>query len=232
MPIRYYFSGFDREAGFPKALAAHLRQDIKGRNKLTFIPSGFSFEEKNEAYSKGFTETFLKAGFQFGNVVLLRKSMAPKEMQAHIDTSDAVYLLGGNPNTQLDILCQNALACSLRKTSAVVMGMSAGAMCMSRYSLLLPVSEEYPAMDIRAGMNLSGLSIYPHYNSNGEVLEVYDDGDEQTKKSDLVYVSHKYGDFYLLPDNSEIREQNGKITFIGKIIIHAENGVFRLIKSK
>jgi|GEM_PF-5190083 len=103
---------------------------------------------------------------------------------------------------------------------------------MSRHSLLLPVSEEYPAMDIRPGMNLSNISIYPHYNSNGEVPEVFIDGDEQTKKSNLIYASQKYGDFYLLPDNSEIREQNSKITFIGKNIIHAENGVFRLIKSK
>jgi hypothetical protein len=64
-------------------------------------------------------------------------------------------------------------------------------------------------MDVRKAMNLSDISIYPHYNSNGEVPEVFDDGEEKTKKSDLLYANKEYGPFYLLSDNSEIREENG-----------------------
>jgi hypothetical protein len=111
------------------------------------------------------------------------------------------------------------------------MGMSAGAMCMSKYSLLLPASDTYPVMDIRPTMNLSEISIYPHYNSNGNVPEIFTNDDEETKKSDLLYANKNYGEFYLLPDKSEIREHAGELTFIGDNIILVSNGEFTLVNN-
>jgi peptidase E len=229
MSIRYYCSGFDKEKGFPEELVDYLRTDIKDLDKLVFIPSDFANKEKIERNSTGLIGTFGKSNFVFRNIVILNENMTKEEMDNHIRTANVVFLMGGNPSIQLDIIESNSLEDAIRFTDSVIMGMSAGAMCMSSYSMLLPVSEKYPNMDIKKGMNLSGISIYPHYNSNGEVPEVLTVDDEKTKKTDLLYANQNYGPIYLLSDNSEIREQNCELTFIGKNIIYLSNGNFELM---
>jgi peptidase E len=232
MKIRYYLSGFDKIKGFPEELVCFLKHDISSTNKLVFIPSDFANKEKINRNTKKLIEFFKKANLNFENVIILNENMTSKEMNDQILTADVIFLLGGDPNAQLDIINKNNLAAAIRSADAVVMGLSAGAMSMSRYSLLLPVNEIYSKMDVRKAMNLSDISIYPHYNSNGEVPEVFDDGEEKTKKSDLLYANKEYGPFYLLSDNSEIREENGQLTFIGKNIIYVSNGNFELITKK
>lgn len=232
MQIRYYFSGFNPEKGFPQDLIEYFKLDIKSLDKLVFIPTDFSKKEKIEKYSKGFNESFNKAGFNFKNIVVLNENMTKEEMHSHIKNAKVIFLMGGNPSSQLDIIELYDLEYAIKSTDSIIMGISAGAMCMSKYSLLLPVNEEYSIIDIRKAMNLSNISIYPHYNSNGEIPEVFDGGTEKTKKSDLLYANKNYGDIYLLQDNAEIREQNGKLDFIGNNIILVSNGSFKIINAK
>ena len=225
MAIRYYFSGFDKERGFTQEIANLLKQDIQKTNKLVYIPTDFLLKEKIEAYFKGFTLHFKKIGLHFSNLVVLDETMSKEEMQTHITGADVVYLMGGNPNSQLKILEDYCLFDSISKAD-VVIGLSAGAMCMSKYSLSLPVSDEYPSMDIRQGMNLSGISIYPHYNTDGLVVDMFDRGKEQTKKTDILEANRKCGDFYLMSDDSAIRDANGDLTFIGTGFILVSDGKF------
>ena len=82
-----------------------------------------------------------------------------------------------------------------------MLGLSAGAMFMSKYIIITPCSEEYPDFHIEEGLNLDGISIYPHNNTP---LEEYPfellSGDEVYKKGDLVKVAEEYGEYYLLQD--------------------------------
>lgn len=232
MQIRYYMSGFEPLRVFPDDLIEHFKRDIQKTDKIVYIPTDFSQKEKIEFYAKGLTDSFAKANLIFSDIVILNEEMTDKEMQEHINLANVIYLMGGNPTTQLEIISKYNLENSIRNTNAVVIGMSAGAMCMSKYSLMIPVSEKYSKTDIRPAMNLSNISIFPHYTSDGEVPEVLDNGrDEKIAKSDLLYLNQNYGDFYLIPDNSEIREQNGELTFIGNNIIFVSNGEFNIIKN-
>ena len=225
MAIRYYFSGFDKERGFTQEVANLLKRDIQKINKLVYIPTDFLLKEKIKAYFEGFTSWFNKMGLRFANLVVLDEIMTKEEMQAQIEGADVVFLMGGNPNSQLKILEDYCLIDSITKAD-IVIGLSAGAMCMSEYLLNLPVSEEYPSMDIRQGMNLSGISIYPHYNTNGVILDIFDWGKERTKKSDIVEANLKCGDFYLISDDNAIREEDGDLMFIGTGFIHVSKGKF------
>lgn len=229
MQIRYYFSGFNEEKGFSEELINSLKQDIIETKKFIFVPSDFTKREITKKCAKEIMNSFSKVGFNFHTVILLHEHMRKEEMQAQIEDANVVYLMGGNPNTELEILRNYELKDSISKTNAIIVGISAGAMCMSKYSLLFPVSEEYPEMDIRSGMNLSNISIYPHYNSHGKIPDTYIDRGEQTKKSDLLYASQVYGNFFLLPEDSEIREQNGILTCIGQNIIYVNKGDFQLV---
>lgn len=105
-------------------------------------------------------------------------------------------------------------------------------------------SEEYPDFHIEEGLNLDGISIYPHNNTNDEdypdTLVV---GDETYNKEDLIKVANQYGDYYLLQDYlrkdgftdiSLIKSTNSSIELYtendGKIWIAKNNGIFLLNK--
>ena len=226
MGIRYFFSGFDKDADFTPEIASLLHHDIKNPGKLVYIPTDFSLKEKIEMYSKGCTYHFEKIGLNFEAVIVLNENMPKEEMQRHIINANVVYLMGGNPISQLQILENYNLTDLIISTNAVVMGVSAGAMCMSKYCLCLPVSEQYPVMDVRPGMNLSGISIYPHYNTGGVIVDVHDSGKERTRKSDILEANRKYGEFFLMSDDTAIREENGELDFVGEGIIRVSNGSF------
>ena len=125
-----------------------------------------------------------------------------------------------------------------------MLGYSAGAMLMSKYIIITPCSEEYPNFHIEEGLNLDGISIYPHNNTT---LEIYPDtlvvGDEIYQKEDLIKVAREYEAFYLLQDNyqeneltdvSIIKSSNDNIEFYyennGKIWIVEDD--IKLIKRK
>ena len=111
-------------------------------------------------------------------------------------------------------------------------------------TIITPCSEEYPDFHIEEGLNLDGISIYPHNNTNDkdypDTLVV---GDETYNKEALIKVANQYGDYYLLQDYlrkdgftdiSLIKSTNSSIKLYtendGKIWIAKNNGIFLLNK--
>ena len=132
----------------------------------------------------------------------------------------------------------------LKEYKGVMLGYSAGAMLMSKYIIITPCSEEYPNFHIEEGLNLDGISIYPHNNTTSEI---YPDtlvvGDETYQKEDLIKVAREYEAFYLLQDNCQengqtdvsiIKSSNDNIEIItennGKIWIVEDD--IKIIKRK
>ena len=125
-----------------------------------------------------------------------------------------------------------------------MLGYSAGAMLMSKYIIITPCSEEYPDFHIEEGLNLDGISIYPHNNTTSEIYpNTLVVGDETYHKEDLIKVAKEYEAFYLLQDNyqengltdvSIIKSTNGTIEYYyeneGKIWIVEDD--IKIIKRK
>lgn len=198
----------------------YLKKEIKEENMLFLIPSTFENPEKVKRHTNLIIEFLKKMGIKFKEVIVLEKNMSRYNVKEKIKKADLIFLMGGDPNIQLDIIKNFDLEKDIRNSKAAIIGMSAGAMCMSKYSWMLPVSEKYPNLDIRKAMNLSGISIYPHYNTDGKILDSYTNGDETTLKKDIMFTAEKYGDCYYLNDDSAIIESDGKLIFVGKNIIH------------
>lgn len=114
-------------------------------------------------------------------------------------------LMGGNPFLQKDLIESKELRSILQNYNGVIMGFSAGAMNMSKHIIITTCSEEYPEFDIRPGLNLSNISIYPHNNFEGDVFpDKVDMAGEITTSSDLLKVAKEYGKFYCLQDHTLI----------------------------
>ena len=74
-------------------------------------------------------------------------------------------LMGGCPFKQKQLCEKLGIIDELKKYDGVMMGFSAGAMLMSKYIIITPCSEEYPDFRIEPGLDLDGISIYPHNNT-------------------------------------------------------------------
>ena len=105
--------------------------------------------------------------------------------------------------------------------------------------IITPCSDEYPEFHIEDGLNLDGISIFPHNNTTeDEYPEVLDIGGEIYRKEDNIKVAQEYGEFYLLQDNmnddmsfdvSIIKSTNGNLEYYtennGKIWLATSEGI-------
>lgn len=210
--INYFCSGFDKNNAFWDELGYQLRQDLKNTKRIVYIPGSTKenkIEKAKNVYIPSFTEYFKNIEIEFENVECITLDMSKDEAQRLVLDSDMVFLLGGNPFLQQELYNSKGLTPLLQNYSGVIMGMSAGAMNMSKYIIITPCSDEYPEFDIRPGLNLSNISIYPHNNFEGNIFpEQVELGDEITKSDDLIKVATEYEEFYCLQD---YLDKTGKI---------------------
>jgi len=237
---RYYCSGFDINNAFGHGLGDMFLNELRDTKSVVYIPGGADKMQKvREKYVPAFTEHFKNAGIQFDNSIIIDPNMSQAEAQKAVRDASFIMLMGGDPFKQKELCEKLGLLEKLKKYDGVMLGFSAGAMLMSKYIIITPCSEEYPDFHIENGLDLDGISIYPHNNTNSEE---YPDtlvvGDETYKKEDLIKVANQYGEYYLLQDYlredgltdvSLIKSTNGSIELYtendGKIWSAKNNGI-------
>lgn len=243
--IRYYCSGFDINNAFGHGLGDMFKSELINTNSIVYIVGGPGKVEKaKKIYVPAFTEHFLRVGIQFKNVDLITPETDPIYAQEKVKKASFVFLLGGNPLKQKEMCKKLGLLPILKSYKGIMLGMSAGAMLMSKYIIITPRNEQENEFIIEDGLNLDDLSIYPHNNtSKEEYPNIVNLGKKIYKKEDLIEVAKKYGSYYLLQDNvnidgltdiSYIKSVNGNIKFyienFGKLWIVSKDGINLLKK--
>lgn len=199
---RYYCSGFDTNNAFGHGLGEMFLKELKDTKRIVYIPGGTDKMQKvKEKYVPAFTEHFKKVGIQFEESIVIEPNMNSDDAKRAVSEASFLMLMGGDPFKQKELCLKLGILEQLKKYDGVMLGLSAGAMFMSKYIIITPCSEEYPYFHIEDGLNLDGVSIYPHNNIN---QEKYPDalvaGDETYQKEDLIEVANQYGEYYLLQD--------------------------------
>ncbi len=216
--VRYYCSGFDVENAFGHGLGEMFKNELKSTKSIVYIPGGLNPVKAKTKYVPAFVEHFKKVGIAFNEINIITPDLTPKEANKMIKSADFVMLMGGDPFEQKQLCEKVEIMDELKRFNGVMLGISAGAMLMSKNIIITPCSEEYPDFHIEEGLNLDEISIYPHNNTSEVVYpDVLTVGDETYRKDDLLEVAHKYDSFYLLQDNNKdvsiIKSTNGKIEF-------------------
>lgn len=220
--IRYYCSGFDANNAFAHGLGEMFKRELKDTKSIVYIPGGLDNTEKVQTkYVPNFTNYFKNVGIEFETINLITPDLSQQKARKMCENASFIMLMGGCPFKQKKLCEQVGIMQTLKQYDGILLGCSAGAMLMSKYIIITPCSEEYPDFRIEDGLNLDGISIYPHNNtSSTKYPDKLISGDETYKKADLITVSDKYGPFYLLQDNlrsdgstdvSFIKSSNGKI---------------------
>lgn len=202
MSVYYYASGFDINNAFFSKLEKRLKEDIKEYKSIVYIPASKNLEKTLNKYVPAFTEHFKKINIEFENTHLITFETNKNVAKDLVKNASFIMLLGGDPYIQKNLCEELDIVSELKEYKGVILGMSAGAMYMSKNIIIVPCSREYPDFHIEEGLNLTSISIYPHNNFIGEEFPTCIVNDEEiTKSEDLISVAKKYGDFYLLQDN-------------------------------
>lgn len=221
---RYYCSGFDINNPFGHGLSEMFQSELKNTESIVYIPGGVEKIEKTKnKYIPYFTEHFKNAGIEFEKINLITPELPREQAVNMVNKASFIMLMGGNPLIQKQI-CENLqITDALKHHEGIMLGFSAGAMLMSKHIIITPCSEEYPDFQIEEGLNLDGISVFPHNNTScktypNELIS----GNETYQKADLIQVAKKYGKFYLLQDHlrengltdvSLIKSSSDKIEF-------------------
>lgn len=245
--IRYYCSGFDHDNAFGHGLGDMFKEELVLTKNIVYIPNPDKIDKARDKFIPIFRKHFKNVGISFENEFLLTPEMNILEAKNIIRTADFILLLGGDPFKQKE-LCNNlGIIDELKNYKGVMLGFSAGAMLMSKYIIVTPCSEKYPEFHIEDGLNLDGISIYPHNNTTEEQYpENLVVGNKTYKKEDFLKVANQYGEFYLLQDHyieddkvdiSIIKSTNGSLEYYkennGKIwIVNSEDIILRKDKIK
>lgn len=244
---RYYCSGFDINNAFGHGLGDMFLSELRDTKSIVYIPgSSEKIQKVKDKYVPAFTNHFKNAGIEFENSTIITPDMTKEVAQKSVREASFVMLMGGDPFKQKEMCDKLGLLEELKKYDGVMLGFSAGAMFMSKYIIITPCSEEYPDFHIENGLNLDGVSIYPHNNTNEEKYPntlVVDD--ETYQKDDLIKVANEYGNYYLLQDYlrddaltdiSIIKSSNGNLEFYtennGKIWLVESDGITLINKNE
>lgn len=238
--VRYYCSGFDNNDAFGHGLGEMFKKELKDTKSIVYIPAGAKKVEKSkDKYIPLFTEHFKRVGIEFDQVNLITPDLTCEQAKHMVRNASFIMLMGGDPYDEKDMCAKLGILSDLNEYDGVMLGYSAGAMLMSQYIIITPCSEKYPDFHVEEGLNLDGISIYPHNNTGeSEYPDTLVVEDETYKKDDIVKVADEYGDYYLLQDYfrsdglmdvSIIKSSNGDLEFYtendGKIWKATKDGI-------
>lgn len=126
MKTHYYLGWFSNL--FPEKLGRVLQEDITDRKSLVMISSNPLSYENNGAIERSWLD---QAGMIFEEYHLINDRIQKEEAQTLIENTSVIFLLGGDTLKQNRFLMEYELADLIKKSKAVVMGASAGAINMS-----------------------------------------------------------------------------------------------------
>lgn len=126
MKTHYYLGWFNDF--FPENLGKVLEEDIADRKSLAMISSNPLLNEDVGAAERSWLD---QAGIMFEDYHLINYHVQKEDAQAFIQNASAIFLLGGDTLKQNRFLIDYELSDIIKKSTAVVLGASAGAINMS-----------------------------------------------------------------------------------------------------
>ena len=200
-----FFSGFPTRH-FTDDIAAVLKEALTVRDSLVFISSWPDDHTQNDDDSHGMHRMFAEKNMPFDRHSVIDSRTKEEEAVSMIREASCIFLMGGNATLQLQLMRDKGILNEIRNSSAVILGVSAGAMNMGG-----PTVDIYESSTPYEGLDFANITVKAHYPFEGELLQ------------SLKQVSMELP-VCLMTDESAIFITKGTITKIGQI--------YRLVKGE
>lgn len=216
MKTHYYLGWFNDI--FLDKLVRLLHEDITDRKSLVMISANPFLHGDEEV---GATERLWLdyANITFNEYHLIDYGVQKKEAQKLIQNASVIFLLGGNTVEQNGLLIEYELSDFIKKSRAVVMGTSAGAINMSAKWLC----SEYTGYkaeisSIYDGIGLDDFSVLSHFDLENNIAQIQDELSSLTEEMN-VYASNK---------DCAVRVKGDKIDILGNVYLISHSKIQKL----
>lgn len=190
--IKYLFSNIDKINGFNEQQIKYLSKDLKNSKSILFVPGDYD-KEKYIIYKD-------KIISWFNNINIYFKESYLANFEDELKAYDVIFLMGGNPINQIEIIKNINLKKIINKASLVI-GVSAGAINSSNEAIYYNDYNE--KIENYKGLGLTNINVYPHFDINNN---------EFVKEVKMV---SKIKSLIALPNDSFIRIDNKSIELVG-----------------
>lgn len=190
--IKYLFSNVDKVNGFNEQQIKYLSIDLKTCKSILFVPGDYD-KEKYIIYKDKIINWLKSIEVSFSECYLTG-------LDDELKSYDVIFLMGGNPINQIEIINKINLKNIINKAK-VVIGVSAGAINLSKEAIYFnDYSEKVEMYD---GIGLTDINVYPHFDITNEYF---------VKEVKMV---SRLKSLIALPNNSFIKIDDKQIEFIG-----------------
>lgn len=211
----HYYLGWFRNF-FPKDLERVLQEDITDKKSIVMISSNPSCYEDNGATERSWLN---QAGIMFEEYHLINDRLQKEDAQNLIQNASVIFLLGGNILKQNDFLKEYELSDWIKKSRAIVMGASAGAINMSyKWLCSKNLGDDVEISSVYDGIGLDDFSVLSHFDleNNFELVQ-----------SELSPLSEEV-DIYASNKDCAVRVKGGKIDIFGAVYLISRSKVQKL----
>lgn len=210
MKTHYYLGWFTQF--FPEQLGKRIQKDITNRKSLVMISGNPWLDEEDGAAELSW---LAHEGIQFEEYHRIHSQVSMEEAHTLLQNASVIFLLGGDTLEQNRFLADYGLAKEIRKSEAVVLGASAGAINMSaKWLCSRNFGYEVEESSVYDGVGLDDFSVLSHFDLENNMDMVQKELSHLSKEMN-IYASNK---------DCGIRVNGEKIDIFGYVylISHAE----------
>lgn len=214
MKTHYYLGWFNDF--FPENLGRVLEEDIADRKSLAMISSNPLLNEDVGAAERSWLD---QADIMFEDYHLINYHVQKEDAQAFIQNASAIFLLGGDTLKQNRFLIDYELSDIIKKSTAVVLGASAGAINMSA-KWLCSKNFGYPVekSSLYDGIGLDNFSVLSHFDLENNMELVQDELSSLSEELN-IYASNK---------DCAIRVKGDNVDILGNVYLISQSKIQKL----
>lgn len=190
--IKYLFSNVDKVNGFNEQQIKYLSIDLKTCKSILFVPGDYD-KEKYIIYKDKIINWLKSIEVSFSECYLTG-------LDDELKSYDVIFLMGGNPINQIEIINKINLKNIINKAK-VVIGVSAGAINLSKEAIYF--NDYSKKVEMYDGIGLTDINVYPHFDITNEYFV------------EEVKTVSRLKSLIALPNNSFIKIDDKQIEFIG-----------------
>ncbi|WP_438296668.1 Type 1 glutamine amidotransferase-like domain-containing protein [Sporosarcina sp. FA15] len=214
MKTHYYLGWFSNF--FPENLGRVLQEDIADRKSLAMISSNPSIHEDDGATERSWLD---QADIMFDEYHLINYRVQKEDAQTIIQNASVIFLLGGNILNQNRFLTDYELSDSIKKSNAVVMGASAGAINMSaKWLCSKNFGDEVEMSSVYDGIGLDNFSVLSHFDLENNMSLVQSELSPLSEEMN-IYASNK---------DCALRIKGDKIDIFGNVYLISHSEIKKL----
>ncbi|MBM7661109.1 cyanophycinase [Bacillus mesophilus] len=214
MKIHYYLGWFNNF--LPESLGMLLQEDMTDRKSLAMISSNPSIYEDNGTTERSWLD---QVGIMFDEYHLINYQVQKEDAQSKIQNASVIFLLGGDTINQNSFLKEYELVDFIKKSNAIVMGASAGAINMSaKWLCSKNLGYEVEMNSVYDGIGLDNFSVLSHFDLENNIARVQNELSLLSEEIN-IYASNK---------DCALRVKGDKIDVFGNVFLISHSKIQKL----